>query len=46
MQLSGGGGPELTAKKECLKMSLVQKGDFIQAWGQDKKRYPGVVTGS
>ena len=33
----GGGSwsPELTAKKEFLKMSLVQKGDFIKAWGQD-----------
>ena len=26
---------ELTAKKEFLKMSLVQKGDFIKAQGQD-----------
>ena len=23
------------AKKEFLKMSLVQKGDFVKAWGQD-----------
>ena len=23
------------AKKEFLKMSLVQKGNFIKAWGQD-----------
>ena len=22
-------------KKEFLKMSLVQKGDFVKAWGQD-----------
>ena len=29
------GGSELTAKKEVLKTSLVQKGDFIEAWGQD-----------
>ena len=28
-------GPEMTAKKEFLKTSLVQKGDFIKAWGQD-----------
>ena len=25
----------LMAKKEFLKKSLVQKGDFIKAWGQD-----------
>ena len=31
----GGGFPEPMAKKEFLKMSLVQKGDFIKAWGQD-----------
>ena len=30
-----GGGSELTAKKEFLKTSLVQKGDFIRARGQD-----------
>ena len=24
------------AKKEFLKTSLVQKGDFIKAWGQDQ----------
>ena len=31
---SNGGGPELMAKKEFLG-SLVQKGDFIKARGQD-----------
>ena len=30
-----GGFLELTAKKEFLKMSLVQKGDFIKAQGLD-----------
>ena len=29
------GSLELMAKKEFLKMSLVQKGDFIKAQGQD-----------
>ena len=28
-------GPEPTAKKEFFKMSLVPKGDFIKARGQD-----------
>ena len=28
-------GLEPMAKKEFFKMSLVQKGDFIKAWGQD-----------
>lgn len=31
----GGGNSELTAKKEILKASLVQKGDFVNAQGQD-----------
>ena len=31
----GSWGLELTAKKEFLKTSLVQKGDFIKAQGQD-----------
>ena len=30
-----GSGLEPMAKKEFLKMSLVQKGDFIKAGGQD-----------
>ena len=30
-----GGGLELTVKKEFLKKSLVQKGEFIKAQGQD-----------
>ena len=28
-------GSGADAKKEFLKTSLVQKGDFIEAWGQD-----------
>ena len=28
-------GPGLMAKKEFLKTSVVQKDDFIKAWGQD-----------
>ena len=31
----GSWGPEPVAKQEFLKTSLVQKGDFIEAWGQD-----------
>ena len=31
----GNRGLEPTAKKEFLKTSLVQKGDFIKTWGQD-----------
>ena len=31
----GGQGLELKAKKEFRKTSLVQKGDFIKALGQD-----------
>ena len=30
-----GGGPEPMAKKEFLKMSLAQKGDFMKARGRD-----------
>ena len=41
----GGGSwsPELTAKKEFLKMSLVQKGDFIKAGPVGRKSCTGVV---
>ena len=40
----GGSGLEPTAKKEFLRMFLVQKGDFIKARGQDsgqKERHWG-----
>ena len=39
-------GLELTAKKEFLKMSLVQKGDFIEAQGtrpMGRKSCPGTT---
>ena len=35
MRFWNGGGSELMDKKDFLKTSLVQKGDFIRAWGQD-----------
>ena len=45
----GSWGRELMARKEFLKTSLVQKGDFIEAWGtgpMGRKCCTGVVMGN
>ena len=34
-ETGGSWGPEPMAKKEFLKTSVVQNGDFIKAWEQD-----------